>query len=47
MLAWGEPFESPLWHARADGLAYVCEHYACKQPATTADELIAQLELSP
>ena len=25
VLAWGEPYESPLWDGRVDGLAYVCQ----------------------
>ncbi len=29
--------------SRRDGLAYVCEHYACQAPASTPDELRAQL----
>ena len=24
MLAWGEPFDSPLWEGRRDGFAYFC-----------------------
>jgi uncharacterized protein YyaL (SSP411 family) len=44
VLAWGERFDSPLWEGRRDGLAYVCEHYACQAPADTADTLRAQLE---
>ena len=44
VLAWGEPYDSPLWEGRADGLAYVCRDFACQSPAATAVELIAQLE---
>ncbi len=47
VLAWGEPYESPLWHGRDDGLAYVCRHYACQRPASTTDELLAQLDRMP
>jgi uncharacterized protein YyaL (SSP411 family) len=43
VLAWGERYDSPLWHARADGLAYVCEGFACQQPASSKDELAGQL----
>jgi uncharacterized protein len=43
VLAWGERYDSPLWQERRDGLAYVCEHYACQAPASTPDELRAQL----
>ena len=32
VLAWGEPYDSPLWEGRTDGLAYVCQHYACQAP---------------
>ncbi len=34
VLAWGERYESPLWVARDDGLAYVCRDYACLVPAS-------------
>ena len=44
VLAWGEPYDSPLWAGRADGFAYVCRDFACQSPAATAEELIAQLE---
>ena len=43
VLAWGERFDSPLWAGRRDGLAYVCEHYACQAPADTPETLRAQL----
>ena len=39
VLAWGERYESPLWDGRADGLAYVCEHYACQAPQDTPEGL--------
>ena len=44
VLAWGERFASPLWKGRDDGKAYVCQNYACRLPASTVDELSAQLE---
>jgi uncharacterized protein YyaL (SSP411 family) len=44
VLAWGEPYDSPLWEYREDGHAYVCRNYACKQPATSVDELLDQLD---
>jgi uncharacterized protein YyaL (SSP411 family) len=47
VLAWGEPFDSPLWEGRtgpgADGKAYVCRDYACQAPAADADILASQL----
>ncbi|MDH3706987.1 MAG: thioredoxin domain-containing protein [Acidimicrobiia bacterium] len=43
VLAWGERYDSPLWHERLDGHAYVCRNYACGQPVTTVDDLLAQL----
>ena len=33
VLAWGTPYDSPLWQDRADGFAYVCQHYVCQLPA--------------
>ena len=44
VLAWGEPFDSPLWGDRADGYAYVCSDFTCSAPAATVDELTAQLD---
>ena len=44
VLAWGEPYDSPLWHHRAEGLAYVCRDFACQSPAATVEDLVACLE---
>ena len=43
VLAWGEPFDSPLWEGRDQPAAYVCRDFACGLPAGTVDELAAQL----
>ena len=43
VLAWGEPYESPLWEGRSDGRAYVCQAYACKAPVSSPEDLLAQL----
>ena len=43
VLAWGEPYESPLWEGRTEGLAYVCRDYTCEAPASTAEDLLARL----
>jgi uncharacterized protein YyaL (SSP411 family) len=47
VLAWGEPFPSPLWEARRDGFAYVCRDYACQAPVDTVEGLAAQLTGAP
>jgi len=39
VLAWGEPFESPLWHGRSPGMAHVCHHYVCQAPVDTPEAL--------
>ncbi len=49
VLAWGEPYPSPLWDDRtagADGAgqAYVCHHFTCQAPVSTPEALAAQLE---
>jgi len=46
VLAWGERYDSPLFEARQDGLAYVCQNYACQRPTRDADELLQQLATS-
>ena len=48
VLAWGEPYPSPLWDDRtagADGAgqAYVCRHFTCQAPVATPEALAAQL----
>ena len=43
VLAWGDRYDSPLWDGREDGRAYVCRNYACQLPASTVEELGAQL----
>jgi uncharacterized protein len=43
VLAWGEPFPSPLWEGRAAGRAYVCEGFACREPVDSPEALAAQL----
>jgi uncharacterized protein YyaL (SSP411 family) len=43
VLAWGEPYPSPLWDARSDGMAYVCRDYACLAPTSKVEDLEAQL----
>jgi uncharacterized protein YyaL (SSP411 family) len=46
VLAWGEPYDSPLWESRTDGFAYVCRDYACLAPVDTVEALDAQLSSS-
>jgi uncharacterized protein YyaL (SSP411 family) len=43
VLAWGEPYDSPLWEGRRDGYAYVCRDYRCEAPVDTDDALVAVL----
>ena len=37
VLAWGEPYDSPLWQDRTDGYAYVCRDFVCAAPQDTLD----------
>ncbi len=48
VLAWGEPYPSPLWESRdagtdGTGQAYVCRDFACQAPVDTPAALAAQL----
>jgi len=43
VLAWGEPFDSPLWENRRDGYAYLCRDFACQAPVSDPDALYEQL----
>jgi uncharacterized protein len=43
VLAWGEPYESPLWDGRDGPAAYVCRDYVCALPVTEVDALVASL----
>ncbi len=43
VLAWGEPYDSPLWRDREPGYAYVCRNFACGLPAGSVAELEEQL----
>ena len=44
VLAWGEPYESPLWSERRDGYAYVCRDYVCAAPVDEPAALVSALE---
>ncbi len=44
VLAWGEPFASPLWEGRDRPAAYVCRAFVCGMPASSVDELVEQLD---
>ena len=47
VLAWGEPYDSPLWSDRADGAAYVCRGFTCELPAADDLTLASQLDGIP
>jgi uncharacterized protein YyaL (SSP411 family) len=51
VLAWGEPYASPLWEGRTpadDGRAraFVCRQFTCKAPVTAVEDLRSELEAS-
>jgi uncharacterized protein YyaL (SSP411 family) len=43
VLAWGEPYPSPLFEGRSEGSAYICRDYACLAPTDEVEKLVAQL----
>ncbi|HSS09713.1 MAG TPA: hypothetical protein VLL25_07505, partial [Acidimicrobiales bacterium] len=47
VVAWGEPYPSPLWEGRTDSAtadkAFVCRDYACLAPVTDAESLVKEL----
>jgi uncharacterized protein YyaL (SSP411 family) len=43
VIAWGEPYDSPLWSDRRDGFAYVCRQYVCRAPVGDVDALVSEL----
>jgi uncharacterized protein YyaL (SSP411 family) len=43
VVAWGEPYASPVWENRASGAAYVCKRYACMAPSRDVESLVSAL----
>lgn len=43
VVAWGEPYDSPLWEHRSPDLAYVCKQYACMAPSADPTSLVEAL----
>ena len=43
VVAWGEPYDSPLWNDRPAGLAFVCRDHVCQLPAENVTDLSTQL----
>ncbi len=43
VVAWGEPYDSPLWHQRREGAAFVCRDHVCQLPAEKVTDLAVQL----
>jgi len=39
VVAFGEPYESPLWKDRRPGFAFVCQNYVCSAPVATVEQL--------
>ena len=43
VVAWGTPQDTPLWHQRQEGVAYVCRGHECLLPAHTLAEFRERL----
>jgi uncharacterized protein YyaL (SSP411 family) len=47
VLAWGEPYDSPLWDLREPGYAYVCRDAVCELPVSTPEALYERITGRP
>lgn len=47
VLAWGEPYDSPLWDDRVAGHAYVCRNAVCDLPVTEPEALYERITGRP
>lgn len=47
VMAWGEPYDSPLWEGRTEGNAYLCRNHVCERPVTEPEQLYEQLSGRP
>ena len=44
VLAWGQPFDSPIWEGRVDdGRTFVCQNSVCQAPVNDVESLVGQL----
>jgi uncharacterized protein YyaL (SSP411 family) len=46
-LAWGEPYDSPLWEQREPGYAYVCRNAVCDLPVAEPEALYERITGRP
>ena len=43
VLAWGEPYDGPMFDSKAEGFAYVCKDQTCKEPTSTVGDFAEQI----
>ena len=43
VLAWGEPYDGPMFDSKPEGFAYVCKDQSCKEPTTTVGDFAEQI----